>query len=266
MTTKGVVSAQVSSKPGDRKNPLAKAARADRNRKIFIQVGVAAVLVGLVAAIGIGLAMRKSDSKDASGAFAPVVSSSAAKPANVTEGGAIVVGKSDAKVRVQVVADMQCPACKMFEQANSKALEDAVAKGTAKVEYNIISFLDRASGNNMFSTRAANAAYVVAANDPAKFQNWLSLMFDKQPEEGGSGMTDDQLIAIATEAGYTDPSVAQGIKDQTYVAYVKDETKAVFDTGIKSTPSVYVNGEQVQDSKSLMSPDGLKSVIEAAAK
>ena len=79
-------------------------------------------------------------------------------------------------------------------------------------------------------------------------------------------MTDDQLIQIATEAGYTDPSIAQDIRDNKYAAFVKDETKAVFDTGLKSTPSVYVNGEQVSDPKALMSPNGITSVIEAAAK
>lgn len=253
-------------KAGDRKNPLAQAQRAERNRKIFIQVAVAAVLIGLVAAIGIGLAMRKSD-KDASGGFAPAVShdaSAGAVPPNLTSGGAIQIGNPDAKARLQIVADMQCPACKMFEAANSGALEEAVQNGSAKIEYNIISFLDAQSRGNQFSTRAASAAYVVAASDPAKFQKWLGLMFDKQPKEGAGGMTDEQLIAIATEAGYSDPAVAQGITEGKYVAFVKDETKAVFDTGLKSTPSVYVNGVQEQDS--LMKQNGLKPVIEAAAK
>ncbi|MFF2557862.1 DsbA family protein [Nocardia sp. NPDC058058] len=256
------------SKPGDRKNPLAKAQQADRNRKILIQVGVGVVLVGLIAAIGIGLAMRKSDDKNTS-SFAPVVThdaSTGATPPNLTEGGAIRIGKSDAKVRVQVVADLQCPACQMFESNNSAVLEDEVKNGTAVVEYNIISFLDRASSGNQFSTRAASAAYVVASADPSKFQAWLSAMYSAQPKEGGNGMTDDQLIQIAASVGYTDPAVAQGIKDQKYAAFVKDETKGVFDTGIKSTPSVYVNGKQISDQQSLMSPNGLKPVIEAAAK
>ncbi|WP_245663115.1 DsbA family protein [Nocardia inohanensis] len=261
------MSAQVNKNSGN--NPLAKAAQADRNRKILIQVGVAVVLIGLVAAIGIGLAMRKSDKDsggDATSAFAPTVTSSGAIPANVTAGGAIRLGKADAKVRVQVVADLQCPACQMFEQANAKTLEEEVANGTASVEYNIISFLDRASNGNQYSSRAANAAYVVGSADPAKFQNWLATMFAKQPKEGGNGMTDDQLIQIATEAGYTDPAIADAIRGNVYAQYVKDETTAVFGTGLKSTPSVYVAGKQVTDGQALMSQGGLKPVIEAAAK
>lgn len=273
VTTEGVVSAQVSSKPGDRRNPLAQAQKADRNRKIFIQVAVAAVLVGLVAAIGIGLAMRKSDdNKDkpaATSGFAPAVThdaSAGAVPPNVTAGGAIVIGNPSAKVKVQVVADLQCPACQMFEKSNTDALAAAAQKGDAVVEYNIISFLDRASNGNKYSTRAANAAYVVAASDPSKFQNWLGTMYAKQPAENGNGMTDDQLIQIATEAGYTDPSVAADIKSGKYIGYVGDETKAVFATGLQSTPTVYVNGTQVQDPKALMTTGGMTSVIANAAK
>ncbi|MET9491711.1 MULTISPECIES: DsbA family protein [unclassified Nocardia] len=259
----------MSSKPGDRKNPLAKAQRADRNRKIAIQAGVAVVLVGLVAAIGIGLAMRKSDDKSTAASFAPVVThdqGAGAVPANITSTGAIRIGNPDAKVKVQVVADLQCPACQMFEQNNSSALEAAVKNGSAVVEYNIISFLDRASNGNQYSTRAANAAYAVAAADPSKFQDWLASMYSQQPKENGNGMTDDQIIAIATAAGYTEPSVAQDITSQKYVAWVGDETKGVFATGLKSTPSVYVNGKAVTDGQTLMSPNGMQSVIEAAAK
>lgn len=264
----GVVNAQVSKEP--RKNPLAAAEKSDRNRKIAIQVAVAAVVVGLIAAIGIGIAMRKSDKddKDTAAGFNPTVSfdaSQGAVPPNVTPGGAIVIGKPGAKARVQVVADPQCPACAMFENANSAVLEDEVTNGTAVVEYNVISFLDKAS-TNQYSSRAANAAYVVGSTDPSKFQKFLGLLFAKQTPEGGAGLTDDQLIAIAAEAGYTDPAVAQAIKDNKYAAYVKAETKSVFDAGIKSTPSVFVNGDQVQTQQELMGQGGLKPVIEAAAK
>ncbi|MBF6137572.1 thioredoxin domain-containing protein [Nocardia otitidiscaviarum] len=264
---KGVVNAQVG-KQDLRKNPLAAAQRSDRNRKIAIQVVVAAVLVGLVAAIIIGIAMGRED-KDESTAFNPTLgfdSSQGAVPPNLTPGGAIRVGDADAKVKVQVVADPQCPACAMFEKANGEVLEQAVTDGTAVVEYNIISFLDRAS-SNQYSSRAANAAYVVGTTDPSKFQQFLAKLFAAQtPEGGGPGLTDDQLIEIATAAGYTDPAVAQAIRDNKYAAFVKAETQAVFDAGVKSTPSVYVNGEQVQTQQELMSQGGLRPVIEAAAK
>lgn len=257
----------VSNKPGGKKNPLLAAERADRNRKIFIQVGVAIVLVGLIAAIGIGIAVKNAKKNDLGAT--PSIASTATQllnggTATITDNGAIRIGNPDAKVTVRVVADLQCPACKAFEAANAQVIKDAVDKGTAVVEYNVISFLDKAS-TTKYSSRAANASYCVAQTDPSKYLGWLTTMFEKQPAEGSAGLTDDQLIEIATSAGYTDPSVAQCIKDNSYNKYIEAKTNDVLKSGIQSTPSVFVNGKQIQSSQELMTPGGLAPAIAAAA-
>lgn len=221
-------------KPG-RPNPLAAAQRAERNRKLAIQVGVTAVLVALVAAIGIGLAIRNSGS-DYDG---PV-------PAAATENGAIRVGQPDAPATVRIVADMQCPVCKQFEADHSELLNQAVADGDAVIEYNIVGYLDRASSTE-YSTRAANASYCVADSGTENYPKWLELMFRQQPPEGGAGLSDERLIDIAHEAGYTDPAVDKCITDGTYKGYVAAMSdKSLNDDGIDGTPTVFVNGEQVE--------------------
>ncbi|MBA4857399.1 thioredoxin domain-containing protein [Nocardia farcinica] len=245
----------MSNNPG-RRNPLLEAERADRKRKIAIQAGVAAVLIGLVAAIGIGIAVKKAERDDPGPTPAIAAQTGAAVTGSITDSGAVRIGKPDATVTVRVVADLQCPACKNFEATYGQLLEDAVNNGTAAVEYNVISFLDRASTNE-YSSRAANAAYCVAEQDPAKFQTWLKTMFAQQPAEGGAGHTDDQLIEIAREVGYTD-AVAGCIQDRTYAKYVTSKTQAVFGEGVQSTPTVFVNGQQVQ-------PNGVEQAIAAAA-
>ncbi len=252
----------VSKNPAGRKtsSALAQAKRTDRNRNILIQAVVAVVLIGLIAAIGIGIAMKKSDKDEAAAGPTPSIAATASPngiTGNITDNGSIRIGKPDAEVTVRVVADLQCPACKAFEAANGQVLEDAVNSGTAAVEYNIISFLDRASGGAEYSSRAANASYCVAQADPAKYQTWLSTMYEQQPAEGTSGLTDDQLIEIAKLVGYTD-DVSGCIRDRTYDNFVEAKTREAFDGGIQSTPSVFVNGQQVN-------PSGLAQAIAAAA-
>ncbi|CAM4372268.1 thioredoxin domain-containing protein [Nocardia ninae] len=256
----------VSKNPGGKKNPLLAADRADRNRKIFIQVAVAAVLVALIAAIGIGVAVKKArrDDPGPSPAIAAAANQNASGiTGTITDNGAIRIGKPDAKVTVRVVADLQCPACKAFEEANGKVLDEAVQNGTAVVEYNVIAFLDKASSTR-YSTRAANASYCVAEADPSKYVSWVSAMFAQQPAEGGAGLTDDKLVQIAKTAGYPD-SVASCITDVKYDKYIQARTDEVLNSGIKSTPSVFVNGKQIQSSQELMGPGGLAPVIAAAA-
>ncbi|MGW0245834.1 DsbA family protein [Nocardia goodfellowii] len=249
----------MSKNPGGRKNPnpLAKVQQADRNRNLAIQIGVAAVIIGLIAAIGIGIALKKKEKDDPG----PTPSIPAAAAANgvtgsLTDNGSIRIGKPEAKTTVRVVADLQCPACQGFEATYKDLLEKNVADGKIAVEYNIISFLDKASGTE-YSTRAANASYCVAEADPAKYQTWLSAMFTAQPPEGAGGLTNDQIIAITKQAGYGD-DVASCINDQKYSKYVKLKTEEAFDSGIQQTPTVFVDGKQVN-------PAQLEQAIAGAA-
>ncbi|MCX0270750.1 DsbA family protein [Nocardia zapadnayensis] len=222
----------MSKNPG-RPNPLAAGARADRNRKIAMQVGVAVVLVALVAAIGIGLAVRNSGSDD----VGPI-------PAVATDNGAIRVGQPDAHATVRIVADMQCPVCKRFEADHAELLSKSVTDGTAAIEYNIVGYLDEMSSTE-YSTRAANASYCVADTGTGKYQDWLKLMFQQQPPEQGAGLTDEQLIAIAQQAGYTDPTIAGCITDRKYDGFVAAKSQESLNEGIDATPTVFVNGEKV---------------------
>ncbi|MEU7215455.1 DsbA family protein [Nocardia iowensis] len=256
----------MSKNPGGKKNPLLAADRAERNRKIFIQVAVAAVLIALIAAIGIGVAVKKARKDDPG----PTPSIPAAANQNaagitgtITDNGSVRIGKPDAKVTVRVVADLQCPACKGFEGANAKVLDEAVKNGTAAVEYNVIAFLDKAS-TTRYSTRSANASYCVAEADPSKYMAWVSAMFAQQPAEGGAGLPDDKLVQIAKDVGYPD-AVASCITDLKYDKYIQARTDDVLKSGIKSTPSVYVNGKQIESSQEIFGPGGLAPVIAAAA-
>ncbi|MEV4233768.1 thioredoxin domain-containing protein [Nocardia sp. NPDC049737] len=225
------------------------------NRTVVILVVVAALLFVVVGVVGV-VTVQKS------GVITGVATAATAgnTPAGVTAAGTVRVGDSNAKVVVRVVADLQCPACKQFEKRNAKTLEDAAENGTAIVEYDVIAFLDRASSTE-YSSRAANASFCVAGQDHSKYQGWFAAMFEQQPAEGGSGLSDSKLVEIAKNAGYTDPSVAQCITDRNYDSYVHDKTERVLNGDVNATPTVFVNGKKL-DSSQLS--NGLEAAIAAA--
>jgi protein-disulfide isomerase len=163
-------------------------------------------------------------------------------------------------VTVRVVMDLQCPYCKMFEANNGSVLEGAVRDHTAAVEYSVITFLDRAS-STQYSSRAGNASFCVANSGTEHYQAWLASMFDKQPEEGGEGLTDAELISIAKSAGYTDNAVAQCIVDRSYDDYLRTKTQAVLAGGVNSTPTVTIDGKKVTSNTALMTPGGLAPLL-----
>jgi protein-disulfide isomerase len=167
-------------------------------------------------------------------------------PAN-TDGYAVVVGDADAPLTMKFYEDPQCPVCQQFEAAVGKQVEQAMADGKVKVEYHIVSFLDDRSPNE-FSSRAANAMYVVAAEaGPEAFAKFHQLVYDNQPQEGTAGPDDDQLVAWAVEAGADEDAVRQAIEDKVYEQFVVNATDQMSQDGVNGTPGVFINDQMQPD-------------------
>jgi protein-disulfide isomerase len=207
--------------------------RAERRRRnVFVGVAVAVVLL-LVG--GIGYAVQSS--RDATG-------QTATPPAGASDSYALVWGDPDAPVTVTVFEDFMCPYCGQFEAASRDTLDRMVDSGDVKVEYRVLSFLDRASNGTDYSTRAMNALGAVmdtAGTDAAvEFHNRL---FENQPAEGTDGLSDDELVDLAVESGVDESAVRGPIEDRAFEQWVVNATDAANKEGVSSTPTVQVDGE-----------------------
>jgi protein-disulfide isomerase len=187
-------------------------------------------------------------------------SADAAVPANTVDGTVIAVGSADAPVTVDLYEDFQCPNCKAFEDATGPTLAQLIANGTVQAHVHGMAFLDT-SANDRYSTRALNAAAaVVDAAGPDAFETFHDLLFAHQPAEGGSGLTDDQLVDYAAQAGAGTPAVEQAIRNLTYGDWVTQVTDQASKDGVTGTPTFLVAGKELAD----LSPDGLTAAVEAA--
>lgn len=231
----------------------------DKNRRTLIQIVVAVVLIGLVAAIALFIVNKDSTSGDAS----PAASSTPGPqltPTSLTDNGAIRFGNPDATTVISVVEDFQCPACKNFESISGSTLQQLADAGNVAVDYRPISILDRFSNGAMYSTRAASASICVAENDRDSWMNWHNSMFEQQPAENGTGLTDDELVAIAASAGADSPATASCITDGSYTDWVTSQTQSVIGEGINGTPNVRVNGTEISNP----TPENILSAAAAA--
>jgi protein-disulfide isomerase len=211
-------------------------ARSERRRRTTVRAMVAAVAV--LAALVVVIAVQTHRTATAAGA---------AVPANTVDGTVIAVGSADAPVTVDLYEDFQCPNCKAFEDESGATIAGLVADGTVQVRYHGMAFLDT-SANDRYSTRALDAAAVVVDSAGTQaFQAFHDLLFANQPAEGGSGLTDDQLVQYATQAGATGTTVQQGIRDLTYGDWVKKATDQASQDGVTSTPTVFVDGKELAD-------------------
>lgn len=160
-----------------------------------------------------------------------------------TETGAISVG--DGPDVVATYIDFMCPICNQFEGIYADTLNDLVADGSITLEYHPVAILDRASQGTEFSTRSANALYCVAETSPEAVTPFVSAMYANQPAETTPGLTDDEIIAIATDAGAGD--VASCITEREYGSFVTAQTQTIPKDaqGRAGTPTVTFNGERI---------------------
>ncbi|WP_198318349.1 DsbA family protein [Arthrobacter sp. YN] len=178
-------------------------------------------------------------SEPASVNVADVPSPAATQPATVTVPG----GEAEAGKPVKVVAyiDFICPVCKQFETAYGESLTNLRNEGKISLEYRPLGFLDRQSTTN-YSSRAANAAACVVNSSPEKYADFFNLLFERQPAEGGAGISDNDLKKMATEVGAA--NIDTCIDSKQFRPWVKVATQEAAAVGITGTPTVFIDGKQ----------------------
>ena len=159
------------------------------------------------------------------------------------ETGAIVVGEGSNSMDLWF--DFYCPHCQDFEQQYGSTVDDLLEQGDITLDLYPVALanLNAASGTD-FSKRSANALYCIAEADPDAVYPFFRALFATNPT--GPGQTDDELIAMAADAGAT--GIDSCVTDRTYFSFVEDQTKKLPEnpaTGGAGTPTVIVNGDFV---------------------
>jgi protein-disulfide isomerase len=210
-----------------------------RERGLWVN-GSLAVVVVLIAIIGIGVQANR----------AKISGDLIATNATVKHG--VTFGKT-AAATIDLYEDFQCPNCLNLEKAIGTTLDADVRANRAQVHYHPIAILD-ASSNNDYSTRAANAALCasdVSVDMFVAYHNTLYGTIDGkqvQPPEGGGGRSNTQLIGYAQHIGMTGTdrtTFASCVQGETHKALVEAMTEDASKNGINGTPTIKVNGKNI---------------------
>ncbi|MCW4352541.1 DsbA family protein [Hoyosella sp. YIM 151337] len=217
----------------------------EKRRAMIIRAVVTGVILLIAVVIAVVVINQRSADEGAS-------------PGTASEQG-IAFGPADAAVTLEVYEDFQCPACRQFETISGDTLRDLAETGEARVVYHPIAILDRAS-TTQYSTRAASAARCVAEHAPEAWLDWQAQMYAQQPTEGGAGLTNEQMLDIAGNAGADSEELTQCVSEVRYANDVANATAESSNAGVRGTPTVLINGDPVDD----MTPDGLRAAVQAA--
>jgi protein-disulfide isomerase len=149
----------------------------------------------------------------------------------------VVVGSSNARRRLLVFEDPQCPDCRQFEEVSGDLLRREIAAGAVAVEYRIRCFLGPES------VRAANALALAA--EAGRFDQLRQEMFAAQPSQGSAGYSADDLVALGRRAGLHDPNYATAIRQGRYEQWARKRDKVFQDQNQQGTPTAFLDGQPV---------------------
>jgi protein-disulfide isomerase len=144
-------------------------------------------------------------------------------------------------VRVDIYVDLMCPVCHQFETINEATITAMRTDGTIALYYHPVSILDRSSSGTRYSTRASSALATVAQYDPTHFLAFFNALFESQPAENTTGLSNATIVTIATGAGVPD-AVSAKFKDGEFTRWVTSATDKASVDGLTGTP--WIRAEQ----------------------
>lgn len=167
-----------------------------------------------------------------------------------TSTGAIRFGSGSKTMDTYI--DFMCPVCQQFESAFGSEIQSLVGNKTITLRIHPIAILDGSSQGTAYSSRAASAMYSISIADPAHAYAFMEAMFQNKPDEGSTGLTDAQIVALAKSAGVNMTSgLEKSITSHEYLKYVQamtDKTPVAPGTTGISTPTVAINGTTIANS------------------
>lgn len=216
-----------------------------------------AVLLGLAIVVALGYAIQTT--RDTTGREAAV-------PAGTEATYGVPLGASDAPVTLTIYEDFLCPFCGELEAELASFLPRYVEDGTVRVVYRPLAFLDRYSQGTEYSTRTVSAyGAVLDVAGPEVAAEFHELLFENQPEENSPGLSDDELVSLAVEAGAPEGLVRPLVEDRRFAQWSDNGRDAASKDGVTSTPTVEIDGDRLPPSEIAVLVARIRAALDEAA-
>lgn len=149
------------------------------------------------------------------------------------------LGNPDAPVVISTYEDFLCPACASWStQVKDQLMNDFVRDGIVRLEYNYFPL-------SSFEPGASNAAQAAqCAADQGAFWPYHDRLFSVT-NSGQPAFTPARLETYAGELGLNQRQFSQCLNGQVHFNTVQSSLSQAVSLGLTSTPSVFLNGQQL---------------------
>lgn len=150
------------------------------------------------------------------------------------------VGDENAPVVVMEYGDFQCPACQYFFQTSVKQLKaDYVQSGKVRFVFRQFAFL---GDESQWAAEASECA-----NEQGRFWDYYDKLYIEQNGENVGIFSKDNLKKFAVDLGLDAAGFNQCLDSGRYTQKVQQETLEGQQAGVRGTPSVFVNGQFIDN-------------------
>jgi len=215
---------------------LAERKRKERRRNILTVIGVVAVMV-LIVVVGVLVNQARDEGED--------------EQATASSEYELTIGPDDAPHTIVIYEDFLCPVCQAVEDATRDDLARLADEGKVQVSYRPFNLFQDPPLQDYSVASAAAFAVVQDESGDEVAKKFHDLLYENQPPESGPYPDADWLVDLAVEAGADESDVRDGIEGGDGNAWVEAATEAASSRGINSTPTIYLDGEQFQDGRTL---------------
>lgn len=150
-----------------------------------------------------------------------------------------VKGSLTAAVEVEDWSDFQCPHCKTFAEGAARQLEQSlIPEGKVKLVFRHMAFL----GEESVTAAAASEC----AAEQGKFWEYHDKLFAQQRGRGAGTFSKPSLKQYGAQLGLDTASFDACVDGDLAVARVQAETRDGERKGVRSTPTIFVNGQKFE--------------------
>lgn len=229
---------------GKPKKPLAK--KTSRRGLYLIAAAI------LAAAITVGFLISQNAPRDV-GTIITV------EPKTWPQADGKALGPADAPVVIQEFSDFQCPYCRQFNASiKDQIINQYLNTGKVRFEYHHYIVIDNNVGGSE-SRMAAEASECAA--EQGRFWDYQEMLFANILGEGAGSFREERLKAFASQAGLNQSQFSSCYDSRKYRDQVNIDQALGQKLGVRGTPSLFVNGQPVENPFNFAS---IQAAVEAA--